>query len=92
MQREFSSLNLSKDDIAKVVDKAIESSAQALTDVVIQIPQAIIQPIVEIKQGFRDFTLDITHGQTQKFSGLLLDDFNRPRIPFDIQKFKVDNI
>ncbi len=58
-QKEFSNLDLSKDDIAKVVEKAIESAVQALTDVVIPIPQAIIQPVVEIKQGFHTFTLDI---------------------------------
>ena len=59
-QHEFSNLNLSKDDIAKVVEKAIESAVQALTDVVIAIPQAIIQPVVEIKQGFHTFILN-TH-------------------------------
>jgi len=59
-QKEFSNLDLSKDDIAKVVEKAIESAVQALTDVIIPIPQAIIQPVVEINQGFHAFTLD-TH-------------------------------
>ncbi len=58
-QREFSNLNLSKNDIVKAVEKAIESAVQALTDVVIPIPQAIIQPVVEIKQGFHTFTLNM---------------------------------
>lgn len=57
-QREFSNLNLSTEDIAEVVEKAIENAVQALTDVVIPIPQAIIQPVIGIKQGFDTFKLN----------------------------------
>ncbi len=57
-QKEFSNLDLSAEDIAKVVEKAVENAVQALTDVVIPIPQAIIQPVVEVKQGFSDFILN----------------------------------
>lgn len=57
-KKEFPSLNLKESDIAFIVQKAVENCVQALTDVVIPIPQAIIQPVMEIKQGFYEFRLD----------------------------------
>lgn len=56
--RQFPALNLRPEDIIPVVQTAIETCVQALTDKVIPIPQAVIQPFIESKQGFYDFTLD----------------------------------
>jgi len=53
-------LGLKKEDLAAVVEAAIETCAQALTDNVIPIPVASIQPHTEVKRGFYDFELD-TH-------------------------------
>lgn len=57
-QKAFPSLELSKDDVAACVEKAVEQSVQLLTNKVIPIPQAVIQPVSEIKQGFYEFALD----------------------------------
>jgi len=51
-------LGLKKEDLAAVVEAAIETCAQALTDNVIPIPVASIQPHTEVKRGFYDFELD----------------------------------
>jgi type III restriction enzyme len=51
-------LGLKKEDLAAVVEAAIETCAQALTDNVIPIPQSVIQPHTEVKRGFYDFRLD----------------------------------
>ncbi|MDF2902474.1 MAG: hypothetical protein K0S25_112 [Bacillus sp. (in: firmicutes)] len=56
----FPSLSLQKADLATVVEAAIETCVQSLTDNIIPIPQAVVQPFTEIKHGFFDFTLD-TH-------------------------------
>ena len=57
-QKAFSSLELSKDDVAACVEKAVEQSVQLLTNKVIPIPRAVVQPVTEIKQGFHEFVLD----------------------------------
>ncbi|PPK49300.1 DEAD/DEAH box helicase [Clostridium algidicarnis] len=57
-KREFANINLKSEDILNVVEKVVENCIQALTDVVIAIPQANVQPIVEVKQGFYEFNLD----------------------------------
>ena len=51
-------LGLKKEDLAAVVEVAIKTCAQALTDNVIPIPQSVIQPHTEVKRGFYEFTLD----------------------------------
>lgn len=57
-QKAFPNLQLQVSDVSSVVQKAVENCVQALTDVVIPIPQAIVQPEVELKQGFYEFELD----------------------------------
>lgn len=56
--RHFPNLGLSPADVTPVVQKAIETCVQTLTDKVIPIPQAVVQPYTEVKQGFFNFTLD----------------------------------
>ena len=58
--RQFPEMNLSREDLEVVVQKAIDTCVQALTDKVIPIPQAVVQPFVEVKQGFYSFKLDTT--------------------------------
>ena len=57
-KKEFTGINLKTEDILDVVHKVVENCVQALTNVVIPIPQANVQPIIEIKQGFYEFDLD----------------------------------
>lgn len=56
--RQFPALGLRPEDIVPVVQTAIETCVQALTDKVIPIPQAVVQPFTEVKQGYYSFTLD----------------------------------
>lgn len=56
--RQFPSLGLKPEDLAPVVENAISTCVQALTDSVIPIPQAVVQPFTEVKQGFYTFKLD----------------------------------
>lgn len=56
--RQFPSFDLKPEDLASVVEAAIETCVQALTNNVIPIPQAVVQPFVEIKHGFYKFSLD----------------------------------
>lgn len=56
--RQFPTLELKKEDLAAVVEEAIETCVQALTDNVIPIPVAVVQPFTDVKRGFNDFTLD----------------------------------
>jgi len=56
--RRFPDLGLRPEDVAPVVQKAAETCVQALTDKVIPIPQAVIQPYTKVKQGFYSFRLD----------------------------------
>ncbi len=59
--RQFPEMNLSREDLEGVVQKAIDTCVQALTDNVIPIPQAVVQPFTEVKQGFYPFKL-VTSG------------------------------
>lgn len=56
--RQFPSLGLKKEDLAAVVEQAIETCVQALTGNVIPIPVAVVQPFLEVKRGFYEFSLD----------------------------------
>jgi len=56
--RQFPNLGLRPEDVAPVVRKAAETCVQALTDKVIPIPQAVVQPFTKVKQGFYPFKLD----------------------------------
>lgn len=56
--RQFPALGLKKEDLTAVVEKAIDTCTQALTENVIPIPQAAVQPFTEVKHGFYDFKLD----------------------------------
>jgi len=58
--RQFPEMQLKKEDLEAVVTAAIETCAQALTENVIPIPQAVVRPHAEVKRSFYDFTLD-TH-------------------------------
>jgi len=51
-------LELRREDLDAVVTEAIETCAQALTENVIPIPRATVQPHTDVKRGFYDFTLD----------------------------------
>ena len=51
-------LGLKREDLSAVVEVAIETCAQALTENVIPIPQSVVQPHTEVKRGFYEFTLD----------------------------------
>lgn len=56
--RQFPHINLQPEALSTVVEKAIETCIQALTDSVIPIPQTVVQPFNEIKRGFIDFSLE----------------------------------
>lgn len=56
--RQLPELDIKEEDLAAVVDVAIETCAQALTENVIPIPQSVIQPHTEVKRGFYDFSLE----------------------------------
>lgn len=57
-EKEFQGVELKAEDIEEAVKKAVDDCVQALTNTVIPIPQANIQPVVEINQGFEEFELD----------------------------------
>ncbi len=57
-KRQFPHLDLRHEDLYEVVQKAIDTCVQALTENVIPIPQAVVQPFTEVKQGFYPFKLD----------------------------------
>lgn len=56
--RQFPMLELKKEDLTAVVEQAIETCVQALTENIIPIPIAVVQPFTEVKRGFYPFTLD----------------------------------
>ena len=56
--QQFPQLNLTPEILTPAVNLALETTTQALTSHVIPIPQAVVQPFAEVKQGFYDFTLD----------------------------------
>ncbi len=58
--RQFPEMASKKEEVSRIVEKAIDTCVQALTSKVIPIPQTIIQPFTEIKQGFYDFKLNTT--------------------------------
>ena len=55
--RRFPEMNLTREELEVAVEKAIETCVQALTDKVIPIPQTVVQPFTEVKQGFTPFKL-----------------------------------
>ncbi len=55
---QFSNVKVSHETIESVIEKAIDTCVQALTDKVIPIPRSVIQPFTEVKQGFTEFDLD----------------------------------
>lgn len=59
--RQFSNLKLKSQDLDIVVKSAIDTCVQTLTDNIIPIPQSVIQPFVEVKNGFTPFTLDTSN-------------------------------
>lgn len=56
--RQFPGFNLSKEELMPVIESAMKTCVQALTDSIIPIPQAVVQPFVEIKRGYYPFHLD----------------------------------
>ena len=56
--QQFPQLNLTPEILTPAVNLALETTTQALTNHVIPIPQAVVQPFAEVKQGFYDFTLN----------------------------------
>jgi type III restriction enzyme len=54
----FPALDLQREDLAAVVEKAVEICVQTLTDNIIPIPVAVIQPFTKVRYGFYDFNLD----------------------------------
>lgn len=56
--RQFPEMGLKSEDLDVVVTKAIDNCVQELTDRVIPIPQTVVQPFTEVKQGFMAFKLD----------------------------------
>ena len=59
--RQFPEYNLKEEDLLPVVQAAIETCVQAMTDKVIPIPQAVVQPFTEVKQGFYPFELNTSN-------------------------------
>ena len=59
--RQFPEMSLVAGKLESVVEKAIETCVQELTDKVIPIPKAVVQPFTEVKQGFTDFVLDTSN-------------------------------
>lgn len=56
--KKFPHMNLKPETLTSVVEKAINTCVQALTDYIIPIPQTVIQPFNETKRGFVDFNLE----------------------------------
>jgi len=55
--RQLPTLELKKEDLTAVAEKAIEICTQALGNI-IPIPQAVVQPFTAVKHGFHKFELD----------------------------------
>lgn len=55
---QFPELCEQSEALYNMVEVAIETCVQAITDKIIPIPQTVIQPFTEIKQGFYEFKLD----------------------------------
>lgn len=56
--QQFPTLTLKAEDLNAVVNKAIATCVQTLTNQVIPIPQAVIQPFTATRHGFHPFTLN----------------------------------
>ena len=56
--KKFPHMNLNPETLTSVVEKAINTCVQALTDYIIPVPQTVIQPFNETKRGFVDFNLE----------------------------------
>lgn len=56
--RQFPTLQIPKEELMPVVESAMKTCVQALTSYIIPIPQAVVQPFIETKQGFTPFNLD----------------------------------
>ena len=56
--KQFPEMGLHAEDLEVAVQKAIDTCVQELTDKVIPIPQTVVQPFTEVKQGFIPFSLD----------------------------------
>lgn len=56
--RQFPTLQIPKAELMSVVESAMKTCVQALTSYIIPIPQAVVQPFIETKQGFTPFNLD----------------------------------
>lgn len=93
--RQFPHINLQPEALSTVVEKAIETCIQALTDSVIPIPQTVVQPFNEIKRGFIDFSLETRnmnwHPSSQAMIGTEMRPFSRIETGFG-GKIKSDEI
>jgi DNA or RNA helicases of superfamily II len=56
--RQFPEMRSQTEAVTAAVEQAIDTCVQALTDSVIPIPQAVVQPFKEVKRGFVNFHLD----------------------------------
>jgi type III restriction enzyme len=56
--KHFPDMGLKREDLTAVVEQAIETCVQSLTDNIIPIPIAVIQPFTKSKFGFYEFELD----------------------------------
>ena len=70
--RQFPQLNLTPEILTPMVQQAVQTTTQALTGRVIPIPQAVIQPFTEIKQGFYPFKLDTSSMHWHPSDGTLI--------------------
>ena len=57
--RRFPESDLKPEELDAAAEQAIETCVQALTDKVIPVPQAVIQPFAETGQGFIPFKLNV---------------------------------
>jgi len=46
------------DDVKKCIEKAVEEVTQLVTNIVIPVPRATVQQVLEIKEGYYDFDLE----------------------------------
>lgn len=70
--RQFPQLNLTPEILAPMVRQAVETTTQALTGRVIPIPQTVVQPFTEVKQGFYPFTLNTSSMRWHPSDGTLI--------------------
>ena len=80
-QSQYVELRLKSEEIQAAVKKAVEFSANSLTNLVIPIPRGSVQALREVKSGFFDFDLEVRninyhpsdentlHGQELKTGG-----------------------